>query len=115
MFRLPARDGINYMQNKIKFKEGDSVMVPIGTPTSFFCGSLLDKNPFKQGKMEYTLIGKISVLTRKNVAITPWHHNGSGNCGLLNFHPKYLQKTNLILKWDYDKQVQRVFNPENMP
>jgi len=72
----------------LKFKKGDSVCVPIGTPTSFFSGSVLDKNPFKQGKMEYNLIGKLIEINDKNIAIEPWHDRSNGNRGILNFDPK---------------------------
>ncbi len=62
------------------------VYVPAGTKITYFCGSLLDKNPFKVGKMEYTGCGTLLSKTKNNAVVSlPDSH------GIINVNPKDLR------------------------
>ena len=102
-----------------KFKVGDSVELPKGTPSKAFSGSLLDKNPFKESNFEYNAVGKISDITDDNIAISIWNH-GSSRGWIANVSRKdahWLKSTDKILTFDnyIGDGVYQVFDPQNLP
>lgn len=101
----------------MKFKKGDKVIVPKGTPVATFSGSILDKNPFNTSPMGYDAIGILKSISDDNIHIDIWD-TGRTYPWIANIDKKYLNSFsshNYILWYDYEIDICRVFDPKNLP
>lgn len=101
----------------MKFHKNQIVAIPTGTPISFFSGSLLDKNPFKLEKMEYTAIGRYTGRSKTCIHIDVYS-NGSDHNWIANVPIKnknLIKPSDKIIFWDMSVYKNYIIDPLALP